>query len=210
MATVQVMWVAPGAKANGLSADVDGLWVCDQVDNRVFKISYSNGQVLTWFYSPARNMSGIGFGGGAVWAAANVTPSTIYKHNPFTGHCLQPLVLPIGETHGGVHGIEWHEGFLWATRPGNFSIQKVDTETGQLLHEIPFPARRSHGLYFEGDTLVCVETNNHVVYRLDVRDGKVLDQYTIDGFEPHGMTKGPDGRIWLCDAGTNRIGVVQL
>ena len=30
----------------------------------------------------------------------------------------------------------------------------------------------------------------------------------VDGFEAHGMTMSPDGRIWFCDATTNKIGIV--
>jgi streptogramin lyase len=206
--TVRFRFRGPGPQANGLQAAPEGLWICDQVDNRVYLVDYADGATLTWFDTPARNMSGIAAGGGAVWAASNRRPSTIYRFNPANGHCLAALLLPRPD-EGGVHGVEWADGSLWVTRPGFLSIQQIDPETGGLLHEIPFPAQRSHGLYWDDGTLVCVETNHHVVYRLDPRTGEVRDQWVIEGFEPHGMTRDREGRVWLCDASTNRIGVLE-
>jgi len=209
VATARVVFKAPGQKANGLQARPEGLWVCDQGDNRVYLVSYADGSVLTSFDTPGRNMSGCAFGAGGVWGAANVRPATLYKLNPANGQCLQALVLP-NAMAGGVHGIEYAEDALWVTRPGLKTIQKVHPETGELLHEIPFPAARSHGLFWEDGVLVCVETNNHVVYHLDTKDGRVLEQWVIEGYEPHGMTKAADGRIWVCDAvQTNTIAVIE-
>ena len=48
-----------------------------------------------------------------------------------------------------------------------------------------------------------------MVFELDPADGRVLRQWSIEGFEPHGLTIDPTGRIWICDAVTNRIGIVN-
>lgn len=208
MATARPVFSGPGPQANGLQATSEGLWVCDQKDNHFYLVRYDDGLTLAKFPSPARNLSGIAAGGGLIWGASNVRPSTVYGHDPKTGWCIAALVLPT-PYEGGIHGLEYHDGSLWVTRPGLRTIQQIHAETGELLHEIPYPATRSHGIYWDEGTLVCVETNNHVVYRLDVRDGTVLEQYTIDDFEPHGMTRSADGRIWVCDATTNRIAIVE-
>ncbi len=203
---IEVLFDGPGPQANGLAADVDGLWVCDQKDNRIYKVRF-DGSVVTSFATPARNLSGCGFGGGAVWGGSNIRPSAVTKHDPATGWCLQYLLLPNGES-GGVHGIEWYEGALWVTRPGFKTIQKLNPDTGELLHEIPFPDPRNHGIFFRDGHAVVNETNNGNVYELDLKDGAVLDHWQVDGFEAHGMTMTGDGRIWFCDATTNKIGVV--
>jgi streptogramin lyase len=208
MATVRDVFKGPGPKANGLQARPEGLWICDQGDDRMYLVDYADGAVITSFDTPGRNFSGCAFGAGGPWGAANVRPSTLYRFNPANGQCLQAIVLP-EPMAGGVHGIEYAEDALWVTRPGLKIIQKLDPKTGELLHQIPFPATRSHGLYWEDGAIVCVETNNHVVYHLDPKDGRVLDEWRIDGFEPHGMTKDAAGRIWVCDAETNRIGIVE-
>ncbi|HUE75992.1 MAG TPA: hypothetical protein VMP10_04115 [Chloroflexota bacterium] len=211
MARARVVFDGPGPQVNGLSAAADGLWVCDQQNDKIYLITYENGSVLTSFDSPARNLSGIAWGGYAVWGASNKRPSMVFKHNPWTGHCLAGITLPNAD-QGGVHGIEWANNTLWVTRPGLLTLQCIRTDTGELISEIPFPSPRSHGLYWdaESETIVCVETNNHHVFRLDPKDGRVLEDYVIDDFEPHGMTRDAQGRIWVCDATTNRIAILDL
>ena len=90
MATVRVMFAGPGPQANGLSATTDGIWVCDQKDDRIYLIDY-DGKTKTSFATPARNLSGVGYGAGAVWGASNHTPDYVYKFDPWTGHCTQAM-----------------------------------------------------------------------------------------------------------------------
>ena len=208
MATIDVLFDGPGPKANGLAADGEYLWVCDQVDHRIYRIRQRDGSVVSHFDTPARNLSGCGFGGGYVWGASNVRPAAVTKHDPATGWCLAYLLLPNG-MEGGVHGVEWHEGGLWVTRPGMLTLQKLDPDTGALLHEIPFPEGRSHGVYFRDGRIVVNGTNTGNVYEIDPSDGRVVEQWQVEGFECHGMTRTEDGRVWFCDAETNRIGVVR-
>ncbi|MBI2942304.1 MAG: hypothetical protein HYY04_17890 [Chloroflexi bacterium] len=208
MATVQVLFPGPGPKANGLQATPEGLWVCDQEDNFVYLVSYGDGAVLTRFPGPGRNLSGITAGGGSIWPASNTRPAVVYRHDPKAGWCTAALVLP-KPYEGGIHGLEYHDGSLWVTRPGLLSIQQISAETGELVSEIPFPARRSHGIFWHEGKLTCVETNGGVVYTLDPSTGTILDRFTVEGFEMHGMTRADDGTIWVCDAMTNRIGVLH-
>jgi sugar lactone lactonase YvrE len=102
-------------------------------------------------------------------------------------------------------------GTLWVTRPGALQIDHIDAETGELLGQIPFPAPRSHGLFWdEADgTLNVAETNQGHIYRLDPRDGAVRGVWRIAGPEVHAMTRSADGRIWISDASTNEILVVE-
>jgi len=205
---VRVRFRGPGPQVNGLSAVPEGLWVCDQKDNKIYLVRDEDGSVVTSFDTPARNLSGIGWGLGSVWGASNVRPSAIYRFDPHTGHCLQDIQLPDAD-RGGVHGIEIIDGALWVTRPGMLTLQKLDPETGGLLHEIPFPGKRSHGVYWDGEAIVCNDTNDCAIYRLDPADGKVLETWHVDGFTPHGLTRDAQGRIWTCDAATNEVGLVE-
>ncbi|MBV9172992.1 MAG: hypothetical protein JOZ81_23260, partial [Chloroflexi bacterium] len=70
VAHATVAFAGPGLQVNGLEATPDGLWLCDQRDNRAYLVDY-DGRVLTSFPSPARNASGITFGAGSVWIASN-------------------------------------------------------------------------------------------------------------------------------------------
>lgn len=186
----QVMFQAPGVQVNGLEAVPEGLWLCDQRDNRCYLVDY-NGNVLTSFPSPARNASGVTFGAGAVWVASNTRPSIIFRHDVQTGHCTAYLVL---SDEGGVHGLQWRpygpdeqvppapehsqelhptapagklnagpgtSGTLWVSRPGAGKIEHLDAETGDLLGTIPFPVPRSHGMFWdERDATLSVAETN--------------------------------------------------
>jgi streptogramin lyase len=189
-AAAQVMFQAPGEQVNGLEAVSDGLWLCDQRDNRCYLVDYS-GEVVTTFPTPARNASGITVGAGSIWVGSNTPPSMIFRHDAQTGHCTAYLVL---SGIGGVHGLQWRpytpgeqpppaadpkaelhptapagrqnagpgvSGTLWVSRPGAQRIEHLDAETGHELGVIQFPLPRSHGMFWdEGDSSLSVAETN--------------------------------------------------
>jgi streptogramin lyase len=208
MATVKVMFSGPGPQANGLSATDEGIWICDQKDDRIYLVDYA-GKVKTSFATPARNLSGIGYGAGVVWGASNQRPAYVYRFDPSTGHCTQAIQLDRA-MEGGIHGLEVIDGALWVTRPGLGILQKLNLESGATEHEIPFPGRRSHGVYAHDGAIVCNDTNLWTVFHLDPKDGRIIDQWKFEDFEPHGLTRDPQGRVWVCDATTNRVGIVEF
>jgi streptogramin lyase len=200
---------------NGLEAVAEGLWLCDQQNNRSYLVDYS-GAVLRSFPSPARNASGISVGGGSVWVASNIQPSMVFRHDPANGQCTAFLMLA-GE--GGVHGLQWRadpespsgSGTLWVARPGAQRVEHIDAETGVLIGSIPFPLPRAHGLYWDptDDTLVVAETNGGHLFRFNPSTGAVLDEWRVEGPEVHGLTRAPDGRLWIGDASANQILVID-
>jgi len=114
---------------------------------------------------------------------------------------------PAGEPNAGP-GIS---GTLWVSRPGSQRIEHIDAETGDLLGSFAFPVPRSHGLYWDDrDQTLCVaETNGGHVYRFEPRAGELLEEWRIDGPEVHGFTRGADGRLWIGDASTNQVLLVE-
>ena len=102
-------------------------------------------------------------------------------------------------------------GTLWVTRPGAKVIDHIDAETGESLGQIPFPMPRSHGCFWneEDGTLSVAETFEGHIFRLDPKDGEIMDVCQIQGIEVHGLTKSADGRIWIGDAATNLVSVVE-
>jgi len=240
VAQARSVFAGPGLQVNGLEAVPEGLWLCDQRDNRSYLVDW-DGKVLTSFPSPARNASGISFGAGSVWVASNVRPAMVFRHDPASGQCLAFLML---EGEGGVHGLQWRpyssndaapaaaasgpelhptapagklnagpgtSGTLWVSRPGAMRVDHIDAETGDLLGSLPFPAPRSHGMFWDdGDgSLSVAETNQGNIYRFDPRVGEVLDQWRIEGPEVHGLTRSQDGRVWIGDAASNQVLVVN-
>jgi streptogramin lyase len=215
IATARVMFKGPGQQVNGLEAAPDGLWLCDQRDNRSYLVDF-DGRVLNSFPSPARNASGITFGAGSVWVASNTRPALIFRHDPQTGQCLAYLTLS-GES--GVHGLQWRPsgpgegvgGTLWVSRPGAHRIEHLDAETGEVLGSLHFEPPRSHGLFWDehDGTLNVAETNGGHIFRLDPHSGEVMEEWRVDGPEVHGLTRSADGRIWIGDAATNNVLVVE-
>lgn len=239
-ATAQMMFQAPGEQVNGLEAVPEGLWLCDQRNNRCYLVDYS-GRVLSSFPGPARNASGITVGAGSVWVASNTRPSIVFRHDAQTGQCTAYIVLS-GE--GGVHGLQWRpyepgeqppvpaeqkaelhpsapagrlnagpgvSGTLWVSRPGANRIEHLDAETGHLLGAIPFPLPRSHGMFWDDrdGSLSVAETNGGHVLRFDPMRSELLEEWCIEGPEVHGLTRDAQGRIWIGDASTNQVLLVQ-
>lgn len=241
VATARVVFRGPGIQVNGLEAVPEGLWLSDQRDDRTYLVDYvgtvltsfpsparnasgtSFGGGWVWVASNLRPS-----------AIARHDPRTghctayIRLPEPDGGvHGIQwrpyrdgerppappperpelHASAPAGRPNAGP-GVS---GTLWVTRPGAMRIDHLDAETGELLGQIPFPAPRSHGLFWDDadNTLNVAETNGGHVYRLDPDTGAVLDTWRIAGLEVHGMTRDADGRIWIGDASTNEISVVE-
>jgi virginiamycin B lyase len=203
-----VVFSAPHRRPNGLAADPDGLWVGDLDDNRVYKVRYDDGAVMASFDTPARKISGLASGGGAIWASHNSNPSMVFKFDPTSGHCLDMLFLS-HPGQGGVHGLEWDDGSLWVSRPGLKQLQRIDPRTGEIRQEIALLGDRSHGLFMDGDRIACDDTGLSTLFVFHKDTGRLLEQIPIQGLEPHGMTLGPDGRIWFTDDRANAIAVAE-
>jgi hypothetical protein len=70
-AKVERLFKAPDAHPNALEAAPDGLWIGDQVSEKVFKVDWTTGKVLHEVQTESHNTSGIALGGGYMWLGAN-------------------------------------------------------------------------------------------------------------------------------------------
>jgi streptogramin lyase len=102
-------------------------------------------------------------------------------------------------------------GTLWVSRPGAKRIEHLDAETGELLGSFAFPLPRSHGMFWDDQdgTLSVAETNGGHVLKFDPRAAELVDEWRIEGPEVHGMTLDAQGRVWVGDASTNQVLVVE-
>jgi len=232
----KVLWKTPCPQPNGLQAAPDGLWVMDQVDDRIYKLSYEDGRVLHSFQTRAKHASGITLDPeGGVWAASTFGFELI-RYDPTSGEVLNAFPTPENPSVGA-HALEWRDGALWVNVPKMATIYQLDPRDGRILHKIPAPGNRPHGMAWEDGYLAgatwpanpsparslpgpsgklaprpgmwCVETNHKAIYLLDVTTGKALDEVKVEAPIPHGMTIYK-GQFWLCDAATREVFVVDV
>jgi streptogramin lyase len=200
---VLTSFASPARNASGTSFGAGSVWVASNVrPSMLFRHDPQTGHCTAALHLPNADQGGVH---GIQW-------------RPYEGGVQPPAApekraelhpnAPAGKRNSGPGA----SGTLWVSRPGNKVIQHIDAETAELLSELPFPAARSHGMFWEekDGTLYVVETNHGHVYKLNTQSGEVLDEFRIEGAEVHAMTRSADGRIWIGDASTNELSVVEL
>src|SRR5262249_41772588 len=65
------LYQAPDLHPNALEASPRGLWIGDQVSERVFQVDWKTGKVLQEFQTEAHNTSGLAVGAGCLWISCN-------------------------------------------------------------------------------------------------------------------------------------------
>ena len=195
---------APGPQPNGMQATADGIWILDQKTNQAVLVSFA-GETLRTLNTASDRGSGITDTGLALWLASTYDRK-ILRVDRETGETLDRFDTP-GAVATGAHGLEMRDGRLWMAVPPSATIYQVDVACGfEVIHSIPAPGDRPHGIAWEGRGLWCVETDHRAIYRLNAADGGIRERIEIpeEHPEPHGMTMW-DGAFWYCDAGSRAV-----
>ena len=212
---IELVFDAPLSNPNGLQATSAGLWIGDQIADKAFLVSFTDGALLREIETQAENISGLTYGAGALWLASNGRPVSrapkptdtgvprIIKTDPYTGASIEEFPIPDG---GGVHGIEWSAEGLWITTLASQTLSLVDPATFEVKRRIPVSEERAHGLACQNGAIWCVHTSHRIIVKLDALDGTELDRIEIpeEDLEPHGLTL-VDNALWACDAQTGGI-----
>lgn len=224
---IEKVFRSPYAVPNGLQATDDGLWIVDQITDRVSLVEitrdpdYHVPKHIRDIPSESSNTSGMAFGGGALWLAANgpgdrwrtvretdANPGEgeIFKVDLTTGETLGRYPVPDG---GGTHGVEYDNfdsGYLWVQTLKNQEIHKVRISDWTVQHTLPLPYGRAHGTVRVEDGLWVVHTSERVIVKLDLEDGKTLNQIEVGAEypEPHGLSIFGDDFLY-CDASSGWI-----
>src|SRR5438094_8812835 len=219
-AKVERLFKAPDLQPNALEAAPDGLWIGDQVSERVFKVDWQSGKVLHEVQTESHNTSGIAIGAGYLWLGANGGVSgrrpprptdkpygEVIQADPKTGKTVKIHQLIWG---GGVHGITFvpQTQTLWVTALSIGAVAEVDPKDFHPLRIRPATGDRPHGLDWDNGALWVLIAGDHVVQKIDPESGRVLEIVTISRTsdpDPHGMCIH-DGYVYYCDAGLTAPG----
>src|SRR5437763_17434 len=111
-ATVEKLFKAPDIHPNALETADDGLWIGDQVSERIFRVDWKSGKLLHEVQSEAHNTSGLAVGGGYLWIACNGGVSNrrparptdkstgeVVQADPKTGKTVKVWALQRSEEH---------------------------------------------------------------------------------------------------------------
>ena len=155
---IEKVFRSPYAVPNGLQVTNDGLWIVDQITDRIALVEITCRSRLSTFLNSSvtfqvipPNTSGMAYGEGALWLAANgpgdrwrtvrdtdAKPGAgeIFKVDPTTGKTLGRYPVPEG---GGTHGVEYDnfdQGHLWVQTLKNQEIHKVRTSDWSIQHTL--------------------------------------------------------------------------
>src|SRR2546422_10647865 len=186
-AKVERLFKAPDIHPNALEAAPDGLWIGDQVSERVFKVDWQTGKVLHEMQTESHNTSGIAVGAGYLWLGANGGVSG--RRPP------RPTDKPFGEVNqadlktgktvkihqliwgGGVHGITFvpQTGTLWVVALSISAVAEMDPKDFRILRLRPVRGDRPHGLDWDNGALWVLIAGDHLVQKIDPDSGKVLE-----------------------------------
>ena len=229
---IEKLFRAPYAMPNGLHVTDDGLWIVDQITDRVALIEmeetseYGVPRIISEIASESSNTSGMAYGGESLWLTANgegrrwrparatdakVGESDILRVNPKTGHTEERYPLPGG---GGTHGVEYdhyEEGYIWVETLKDRVLHKVRISDWSVQHTIPLPYDRGHGLVRLEDGIWVVHTSDRVIVKLDLNDGRELDRIEVPEPhpEPHGLSIF-DAAFVYCDATSGWVAKITL
>lgn len=111
---------SPGPAPSGMTFDGNDLWVADEKEGNIYKISTADGTILKIYQSPIRFPSGLAWDGRGLWVVGmdstkrsqkqNVNPRLV-KMNIETGATNGWLELPKELSRPG--SLEWVDGIFW-------------------------------------------------------------------------------------------------
>ena len=214
---VEVLWKSPDGHPNALEATEEGLWVGEQVTDNAYLLDWGTGKVLQTIPTQSSNTSGIAYGGGFLWMAANgkslwrdpkptdATTGVVLKIDPRTGNTVERYPVPGG---GGVHGLLWAENSLWVTTLSLKSLTQLDVNF-RTLRSVHVPLDRAHGLAWDQGSIWCVFTSDYQILRLNIEKGQILEAVQLkkgSDPDPHGMDRYQRA-FYYCDAGIGPKGI---
>jgi len=210
----------------------EGLWIVDQISDRAAlarledPVAYYG---VPWVHreipTESSNTSGLTWGDGSLWLAANgdaalwrpARPTDAEAHtgeilrvDPATGATQARYPIPGG---GGTHGVEYDQfepGYIWVEALKDQKLLRMRLSDWSIQHVIELPYKRAHGLVQQEDGMWVVHTGDRVIVKLAM-DGQELDRITVPDSEPepHCLTAWGDDMIY-CDASSGWVVRIEM
>ncbi len=213
---VELLYKSPDRYPNALEAMPDGLWVADQVSERINKLDWKTGKVLEDFIGEAHNTSGIAVGGGHIWIGCNgsgTAASLREFKRPFDRNFGEIAKLDMKGKQvkgyrtpwGGIHGTVYDRSTdkLWAIAPGpQLAIEMDPKDDLRILRMVSIGGGTAHGIELYDGALWILAAADRLVRKHDLASGGVQEVWTFgpDDPDPHGMCIH-EGHVYFTDAG---------
>lgn len=201
--------------ANAMESAPDGFWVGDQVSEKIYKADWQTGKVLLEVQTESHNMSGLGVGGGYIWAGSNGGVSGRRPARPTDQSYgeLSQMDMKTGKIvklyrpawGGGMHGVTYNQetGKLWVAALSLQAVAEMDPKDNmRILRIIRTAGQRQHGLDVDKQSLYMLFATDHEVHRYDLASGRLMEVAKIPITDPdaHGLCLH-DGYLYYCDSG---------
>jgi glutamine cyclotransferase len=187
----------PTDRCQGLTWDGKTLWTSDNVVDTIYQISPADGMVLNQFPAPGRSIEGLAWDGTYLWAIDNGTGSqdadSAFQINTADSSVIHSFRLADG---GWPHGGTWDGDYLWVHNFQTNTLQKVDSDNGDVLNTIPTPATQGIGLTWDGGYLWTSDFGLDSLFQIDTTDGSVVRAIKSPDLNPRDLAW--DGAfLWL-------------
>jgi hypothetical protein len=213
---IEMLWKSPDRYPNALEASPEGLWLGDQVSERINLLDWKTGKVLEDFIGEAHNTSGLAVGGGFIWVGCNGSGTAAQLREfkrPYDRNYGEIVKLDMKGKQvkgyrnvwgSGVHGTYYNRQTdrLWAIAPGpGFLVEMDPKDDLRITRLVQIRMNVPHGLDIHEDSFYVIDGADRLVHRLD-DNGRVQESWVFgpNDPDPHGMCIY-DNHVYFTDAG---------
>jgi len=171
---------APGTNCYALTYDGEYLWTADYYEKKIYQLETEDGYVMKSFPFPddVPFLEGLTWDGESLWATtwqeSNGNGTRIYQIDPADGSVIK--YIPYNNRDPWPHGITFDGTYLWVCNflyeQGN-QLEKIDSETGNIIRSIATPSPSAIGLTWDGNSLWTNDFETHLLYEVAPANGAI-------------------------------------